>query len=278
MSQYNYDKRLKSLMQKIFNYTPTNLEFLQPNEESLKLLYENCIDKIKHSSINDERSVVDGPLIYDERKPFTSDGPLIVDERWKSLSLENRVKRASKRVREIINYIRPTENSTFLEIGSGDGLVGYSLSKNFKCNVKMVDVDDFIDEDIRNDIDFYKIPPQHEFPFENGSIDYIIILQTLHHMTDLDLKLKEIMRVLKPGGKVIIREHNCKNEIDQLLIDAEHKLYNIKENNFDQEEFIIYGDKKFWNNKFYYNKMKCIFSTRPFGPTNYYYAVFQKLN
>jgi ubiquinone/menaquinone biosynthesis C-methylase UbiE len=45
----------------------------------------------------------------------------------------------------------------------------------------------------------------HNLPYENGTFDHVIVNSLLHHL-DLVIILKEIKRVLKPGGSLILKE------------------------------------------------------------------------
>lgn len=42
-----------------------------------------------------------------------------------------------------------------------------------------------------------------KIPYENETFDFVINNQVMEHVTDLDMVLSEIHRVLKPGGKVL---------------------------------------------------------------------------
>jgi len=41
-------------------------------------------------------------------------------------------------------------------------------------------------------------------PFENGSLDVVICCEILEHLVDLSMALKELARVLKPGGQLAV--------------------------------------------------------------------------
>lgn len=47
----------------------------------------------------------------------------------------------------------------------------------------------------------------------------------LHHVKNLDKLLQDIKRVLKPGGILIIIEHNIYDDYDHLMLDVLHMLY-----------------------------------------------------
>jgi demethylmenaquinone methyltransferase/2-methoxy-6-polyprenyl-1,4-benzoquinol methylase len=43
-------------------------------------------------------------------------------------------------------------------------------------------------------------------PFMSGSFDRIIMVDALHHVSDYRMTAKELWRVLKPGGRIVIEE------------------------------------------------------------------------
>ena len=44
------------------------------------------------------------------------------------------------------------------------------------------------------------------------SIDLITAFVTFHHISQITDTLKELARILRPGGYLILREHDCKND------------------------------------------------------------------
>lgn len=53
------------------------------------------------------------------------------------------------------------------------------------------------------DVNLYKVDAT-KLPFPDGSIDCVYSCGVLHHIPDVELVIKEIRRVLKPGGQVMI--------------------------------------------------------------------------
>ncbi len=49
------------------------------------------------------------------------------------------------------------------------------------------------------------------FVLASNRVDLITCFVTLHHVPHLEPMLCEIVRILRPGGYLILREHDCKN-------------------------------------------------------------------
>lgn len=109
--------------------------------------------------------------------------------------------------------LNPKSNSLILEIGMGNGFfVKDLLSQNE--NLKYVGLDfsqTMVDEAIslnQNLINEQKASFLNgsidNLPFKNDSIDYITTTNTIYFWPDLIKNTKEIYRVLKPNGKILI--------------------------------------------------------------------------
>ena len=91
--------------------------------------------------------------------------------------------------------------------------------------------------------------------------------------------LKEIRRVCK--GYFIIREHDCRNSLEKMLIDVEHSLYEVTIEKEPNMNFLdtyeaYYRNIKEWDDLLYsYNFRKIYQDPHVKGPTRYYYAVYQ---
>lgn len=64
----------------------------------------------------------------------------------------------------------------------------------------------------------------------NASQDLALCIFSMHHFTDLSGMLKEIKRVLKPGGLLFAKEHDCWNAVDAMMVDIEHGLFMVEHN------------------------------------------------
>ena len=101
-------------------------------------------------------------------------------------------------------------SGTVLEIGCGEG---YGISELVKFSKKYIGVDKFdtfISEEIKknNDIVFHKMEIPPLLNIDTNSIDFVVTFQVIEHIQDDHYFLKEIFRVLKPGGKLLLTTPN----------------------------------------------------------------------
>jgi ubiquinone/menaquinone biosynthesis C-methylase UbiE len=119
-----------------------------------------------------------------------------------------------------------------LDFGGADGCFASELQKEYQQNeVYSLDLKDWLSKHYESkyenvkylyaDLEDYNIPLQQE------SIMCITSIQVLHHVPNVKEVLGEWFRVLSNDGYIMIREHDCCNYEDELLIDLEHLLYEI---------------------------------------------------
>jgi 2-polyprenyl-3-methyl-5-hydroxy-6-metoxy-1,4-benzoquinol methylase len=99
---------------------------------------------------------------------------------------------------------------TVLEIGSGEG---YGIIELSSMSDKYIAVDkypSYISTEIKenNDITFIQseVPPIKDIDSE--SVDFVVTFQVIEHILNDKFFLREIKRVLKPGGKMIMTTPN----------------------------------------------------------------------
>lgn len=149
-----------------------------------------------------------------------------------------------------IQELFPKEKIKYLDVGCGSGI----KTKTFGAQIGLLP-----DQIHGTDIDEWHDFKRADFnfkPIKNGKLDYndnefnfISSFMTLHHIPDVSKMLGEISRCLKPGGILLIREHNASDAIDKMLCDIEHLAYDFKEN----RDYDLRNAK---NNMTYYNWME----------------------
>ena len=108
---------------------------------------------------------------------------------------------------------------------------------------------------------------------------------TLHHVEDNQQLLKQAVRVLAPGGYLLIRDHDCQTSTDHMMIDVEHNLYdlNLPDYNPTSLETMYPKSASAWikqitnlNMNLHEWNLDLVGPRKLIGPTRPFYAVFIK--
>lgn len=104
-----------------------------------------------------------------------------------------------------------------LDAGGGTGRVSQFI-KNTNCHVTVTDLSLPMlyvarDKPLLTPVQ----SPTENLPFQSGTFDRIIMVDALHHMTDQGLTTRELWRVLKPGGLLVIEEPDISKFVVKLI-------------------------------------------------------------
>ncbi|MFT7387303.1 MAG: demethylmenaquinone methyltransferase/2-methoxy-6-polyprenyl-1,4-benzoquinol methylase [Candidatus Endobugula sp.] len=124
------------------------------------------------------------------------------------------VHRLWKRFTVELSAVRPGHK--VLDIAGGTGDLAYKFSTLVgddgqvilsDINASMLNVgrDRLIDLGVNQNVQYVQLDAQH-IPFDEDSFDCITISFGLRNVTDKDLALRSILRVLKPGGRLLVLE------------------------------------------------------------------------
>ena len=109
------------------------------------------------------------------------------------------------------------ENNTGIEVGAGAG-----LSKNFILN-KNLKISDFSEG---KHLDYKNIDAQNT-GFEENSHDFVIAANMIHHVPYPIKFFKEMHRILKKNGRLIIQEANCSIAFQLITIIMRHEGFDF---------------------------------------------------
>ncbi len=98
-----------------------------------------------------------------------------------------------------------SSNSILFDIGGYDGFIGYNLTKTvLNLNITVLDIDKsglpIARERGLNILNASAL----ELPVADNQVDVVLCLDLIEHVKEDDKLLKEISRVLKTGGKIIL--------------------------------------------------------------------------
>lgn len=154
----------------------------------------------------------------------------------------------------LLKWAPPPRGSHVLEVGCGTGKIARYLSQTIRCKSYMaVDIDPKMitqaeSEATSDSRAIYQVADVCRLPFEDNSFDCAIELDVLHHLSDWKKGIREIHRVLKPGGKFLARDYSLETFaipgigllLQNLLDHPYEQMYNqieilsyIRKNGFD---------------------------------------------
>ena len=119
--------------------------------------------------------------------------------------------RWARRVKMLTNHLR--EGQKVLELGCGTGFFTQSLA-NTKAEVTAIDISPDLLAVARAEIPAnnvtFEVQNAYALSYGGETFDSVVGSSVLHHL-EVDAALKEIWRVLKPGGLVFFTEPNMMN-------------------------------------------------------------------
>ncbi|MAG15596.1 hypothetical protein CMO88_00890 [Candidatus Woesearchaeota archaeon] len=118
-------------------------------------------------------------------------------------------------------HIQDLEGKTILDIGCADGYFGRSLKK-----AKVTGIDITLGQDAEKGL-----------KFPDNSFDYVVMLAVIEHFKDHTKVLKEVKRVLKDGGVLVVTTPFHKAEKFINLYASRHEEGMQHTRNFVKQDF-----------------------------------------
>ena len=112
---------------------------------------------------------------------------------------------------------RFSKDLRILDIGCGGGEFLIQLKEMGFSNLSATDIDQYSDLS-KNNVNFKKVDLCYEkLPWQDNYFDLITAWEVFEHLENPHFLIKEITRVLKPGGKVVISMPNVFHIISKLI-------------------------------------------------------------
>jgi len=193
----------------------------------------------------------------------------------------------------IRQHIKGAVIDNYLDIGCGDcikskyigELIGLPIEKIYGADIEAWG--GYSDKTRDKDINFIKLVPNEPFPVDSGKFSLISTFMVIHHIKNLNLFMRELNRCLKMGGHIIIREHDTINNMDKMLADIEHGIYEVTYRNnlnYFDEFYSYYYDWVELDIIFFRYGFKYVYADYEYSsvyanisPTRYFYAIYQKI-
>lgn len=177
----------------------------------------------------------------------------------------------------------------YLDYGAGNLTFAYSLMKLLGLKTAWaVDVPQEFEkgwDDMRKRFPMIQFAfIQKEFPFKE-KFDLVSCIMVMHHIENVQETIKLFSSIVNKNGYLLIKEHDCFDEGDQLLVDVEHSLYLARNESFEKikEQKMWCKTHTQWTEMiskagFKFIKRTWVFTNKEeIAPTRHYFALYQKL-
>ena len=154
------------------------------------------------------------------------DHPLVVQ--WEYAS-EERLAKRNRTYRELTEGVNPDDvifqavaeatPERFLDVGCGMGELAEQVQRDLDAEVVAVDISPRMVELTKARGVDARVADVQALPFGDGEFDCVAANWVLYHVPDLDLGVRELARVLRPGGRLVaatLGEENMKELWDLL--------------------------------------------------------------
>jgi SAM-dependent methyltransferase len=107
----------------------------------------------------------------------------------------------------LVELLEPQPGGAYLEVGTGTGTDALTVATQFGAEVTGVDFSHaMIEEARRRGLRQSVVADAHALPFESGTFDGAWADRTFQHLADPVAALAEMVRVLKPGGVLVVAD------------------------------------------------------------------------
>lgn len=140
----------------------------------------------------------------------------------------------------ILSKQQSKHSTTILEVGCGDGTLWRSSELSEHIHITLTDISEGMLRDARRNIGIdddrfsFEIADCQSLPYEDESFDVIIANHVLFYPEDIDQAIRELRRVLKPGGTLLTSTYGRKHmqeistlvqKFDERITLSANKLY-----------------------------------------------------
>lgn len=117
---------------------------------------------------------------------------------------------SAARVREIADYLQPSvpaSGGRILDLGGGTGVLSTRLSDVLPAEYTVVDAAPAMTGYARERAHVRAVTARAEaIPLPDASFDAAVVSDAFHHFPDQEGAVRELRRVVKPGGRVVLLE------------------------------------------------------------------------
>jgi len=117
----------------------------------------------------------------------------------------------------------------YLDIGASTGHLTREIANLVGASeVVGLDVQSWAEHGDIDRLDFVQTYDGHHIPYEDEHFDLVSLIFTIHHIPNYQEIINEAIRVTKPGGSILIVEHDARSNADKDIIEFDHRLFMIE--------------------------------------------------
>lgn len=161
--------------------------------------------------------------------------------------------RFSKRIQDVSKLLpRDFVPRKYLDIGCAEGSITAPLGAHFRLQPRNIIGCDIRDVPTTEGMQFELYDGENLKNHADGSLCLVTMIMSLHHVRRPTKLLSEVGRVLRSGGFLVIREHDCSTPRIALALDVQHGLFAKVWSdppewpNFCREYFACYRSRQDW--------------------------------
>jgi len=128
----------------------------------------------------------------------------------------------------VLGAAKLSQNMTLVDVGSGDGLIAFTAIEWIGASLKVILTDisapmlkharqQAIERGIISQCDFIQAAAEDLSAIPDASVDVVITRSVLAYVTNKRQALKEMKRILKPGGRISLAEPVFRDEAVKVL-------------------------------------------------------------
>ena len=230
------------------------------------------------------RTILDQNADEDDETILTQISAIADNLQPKTYDVEKRAEERTNTILKILDNAdyKVPDNAYVLDIGCGDCSIVKNLCSALKTK-NCYGTDVFKQDKPVSGVKYTQVEGDN-YPYEDNTFDIITAFVSLHHIKNLK-NIDSLKRILKPGGILIIREHNCENPQTATYLDIVHGVDEVLIEGKQPEDFAMSYYAKFFSRA----KLEVMFSDftqvhvqdeyagKP-NPQKLYYTAFLKPN
>ena len=117
---------------------------------------------------------------------------------------------------QLLALLQPDPDHRLLDVGGGTGRVTSELAEHV-AQVCIVDLSPGMLFQAREKGLCAYQGVAERLPFQDGTFDRILIVDAFHHFRDWPEAAAELVRVLRPGGRMVVEEPDIRNKAVKLI-------------------------------------------------------------